>query len=57
MAEYMENGTRLGWLIDPQAGQVHVYRPGQDAEVLNAPESVSGESVLQGLLLDMTRIW
>ena len=57
MAEYTENGARLGWLIDPQTRQVHVYRPGQDVEVLNAPDSVSGGTVLQGFSLDLTRIW
>ena len=57
MEEYLENGTRLGWLVDPQLRQVHIYRPGQPVEVLEAPDSVSGESVLQGFALDLGRIW
>ena len=57
MAEYVGNGARLGWLVDAQTQQVHVYRPGQDVQVLNAPDSISGEPVLQGFVLDLTRIW
>ena len=34
MREYMENGAQLGWLIDPVAGQVFVYRPGAPVERL-----------------------
>ena len=57
MLEYLENGVRLGWLILPQSRQVHIYRPGEQVEVLDAPDSVSGESVLQGFVLDLSRIW
>ena len=28
MAEYRDNGTRLGWLIDASEHRVHMYRPG-----------------------------
>lgn len=57
MAEYVENGARLGWLIDPKNKKVHVYRPNSDAEILDKPKTVSGEDVLQGFELDLTEIW
>lgn len=57
MVEYIQNGARLGWLLDPQTRQVHVYRPGQGVEVLEAPDSVSGDPVLPGFVLDLSRIW
>ena len=57
MLEYVENGARLGWLLDPQSRQVHVYRPGHEVEVLEAPDSVSGDPVLPGFVLDLSRIW
>lgn len=57
MVEYMQNGARLGWLVDPQLRQAHIYRPNQQVEVLEAPESVSGEPVLQGFVLGLTRVW
>ncbi|MEH2438629.1 MAG: Uma2 family endonuclease [Nostoc sp.] len=56
MQEYIDNGVRLGWLIDPQNQQVEIYRPGQDIEVLRSPTSLSGEDVLPGFVLDLTQI-
>lgn len=57
MAEYIENGARLGWLIDPKTKQVHVYRPNREAEILVNPQTVSGEDVLENFELDLTEIW
>jgi len=57
MEEYIENGARLGWLIDPINGRVHVYRPGAEADVLEGPETVSGDPVLPGFVLDLQEIW
>lgn len=57
MAEYRDNGARLGWLIDPQERRVHVYRPGLPAEVLDDPTEVSGDPELPELVLDLGPIW
>ncbi|MBF2025360.1 MAG: Uma2 family endonuclease [Oscillatoriales cyanobacterium C42_A2020_001] len=57
MREYMENGVRLGWLIDPETKQVEIYRPRQEVEVLQAPISLSGEDVLPGFVLNLQSIW
>jgi Uma2 family endonuclease len=57
MQEYVENGARLGWLIDPKEKKIHVYRPGRAAEVLQNPQTVAGEDVLPGFELDLTEIW
>jgi len=56
MQEYMENGVRLGWLINPQDRQVEIYRLGQPVEVLQDPQSLSGDDVLPGFVLDLNRI-
>jgi Uma2 family endonuclease len=56
MQEYLENGVRLGWLIDPKGQQVEIYRQGQAKEVLQAPTRLSGEDVLPGFVLDLSRI-
>ena len=32
MEEYIKNGARLGWLLDPMKQRVYVYRPGQEVE-------------------------
>ena len=56
MAEYRDNGTRLGWLIDASEHRVHMYRPG-GLEVLDAPASVSADPELPGFTLDLAHIW
>ncbi|MGK7919004.1 MAG: Uma2 family endonuclease [Trichodesmium sp.] len=57
MKEYLENGMQLGWLINPKNRQVEIYRAAKDVEILDSPEILSGENVLPGFILDMTRIW
>lgn len=57
LAEYLDNGAWLGWLIDRKLRQVHVYRPGQEPEVLDNLDAVSGDPELPGFLLQMARIW
>ncbi len=57
MREYVENGARLGWLIDPLEKKVHIYRADKSIEILENPSKVSGEDVLQGFELDLTEIW
>ncbi len=53
MERYIANGAQLGWLIDPMARQVHIYRPETDVEILHDPESVSGEPVLPGFVFQV----
>lgn len=57
MAEYIDNGAGLGWLIDPVKKRVHVYRPGHPEECLEDPAEVSGELVLRGFTLRLKDIW
>lgn len=57
MQEYIDNGARLGWLIDPQSLQVEIYRYSTQKEVLMNPQSLSGEDVLPGFILDLEPIW
>jgi Uma2 family endonuclease len=53
MQEYIENGLRLGWLINPQQQQVEIYRLGQPVEVVEIPVLLSGEEVLPGFELQV----
>ena len=59
MEEYMASGVRLGWLIDPldPPRRVYVYRPGADVEILEGPETLSGEPELPGFTLDLKPVW
>ena len=57
MAEYQDNGCRLGWLIDPKNKQVAIYRLGQPVEIVKTPATLSGEAVLPGFELDVRFLW
>ncbi|MEO1294798.1 MAG: Uma2 family endonuclease [Cyanobacteria bacterium J06636_16] len=57
MQEYLDNGCSLGWLIDPKTRQVEIYRPDQEVEVLQNPESLSGGDVLPGFTLNLGTIF
>ncbi|MEG4504674.1 Uma2 family endonuclease [Microcoleus sp. F6_B4] len=57
MQEYIENGCRLGWLINRKKREVEIYRPGQNVEVLQSPLTLSGENVLPGFVLNLQKIW
>jgi Uma2 family endonuclease len=57
MQEYLDNGTRLGWLINRKTREVEIYRQGQTVEILTNPESLSGESILPEFSLNLTLIW
>ncbi|MFM7383913.1 MAG: Uma2 family endonuclease [Microcystaceae cyanobacterium] len=57
MQEYLDNGARLGWLIDPLSQRVEIYRPGQTVEVVDNSSTLSGESVLPRFTLSLKRIF
>jgi Uma2 family endonuclease len=57
MQEYIDNGVRLGWLLNPKDRTVEIYRIGQGIEVLQSPTEVSGEDVLPGFVLSLEGIF
>jgi Uma2 family endonuclease len=56
MQEYLDNGLRLGWLLDPESQTVEIYRAGNAVEILHDPERLSGEDVLVGFTLNLKGI-
>ncbi len=56
MPEYLDNGTKLGWLLNRKNQQVEIYRPGQAVEIRQSPTSLSGEDILPGFILDLKGI-
>jgi len=56
MERYVANGARLGWLIDPYRRQVYVYRRDSEPEILQDPETISGESTLPGFVFEVRRL-
>jgi Uma2 family endonuclease len=57
MEEWIQNGVRLGWLIDPSTQTSWVYRPGQPALVVQGfDQTLSGEDVLPGFIFHLNRL-
>ncbi len=57
MREYLENGARLGWLLDPPTRSVYVYREGGTVEEIKNAERVEGAPLMAGFVLDLLGIW
>lgn len=57
MQEYVENGIRLGWLIDPKTKKVEIYRQGTEVEILESPTTLSGKDVLPGFVFDLQLVF
>lgn len=57
MQEYMDNGARLGWLIDPFERRAYVFRSDRPVETLDDPPRLLGDDVLPGFVLDLRSVW
>ena len=57
MLEYIANGAQMAWLIDPLRKRVYIYRPNRNAEILEDPETVSGDRELLGFKLEVRELW
>lgn len=55
MGKYLQNGVRLGWLIDPKTRLTYVYRPGHDPEVVPFETTLSGGDVMPGFEMNVAR--
>jgi Uma2 family endonuclease len=56
MTEDIANGVQPGWLLDPIERTVAIYRPGHEPQVLTHPGTISGESPVEGFVLDLAGI-
>jgi Uma2 family endonuclease len=57
MREWMDNGTSLAWLVDPERRVVEIYRSGREPETLVDAETVTGEGPVEGFILDLRPVW
>jgi Uma2 family endonuclease len=57
MKQWIANGVRLAWRIDPFGGTVAVYAAGAAPIVLDRPEVVEGTGPIPGFRLKMVRVW
>ena len=53
MERYIANGAQLGWLIDPYRRRVYVYRPGVEVEILEDPETITGDPVMTSFVFEV----
>jgi Uma2 family endonuclease len=56
MEEYIANGARLGWLLDPIENRAVIYRSGHAPERVDDPTIISGDPVLPGFRFDFREI-
>jgi Uma2 family endonuclease len=57
MYQWIANGVRVAWRIDPFGGTVAVYRAEAAPVLLNRPEVVEGTDPVAGFRLKMARVW
>ncbi|MGB8259811.1 MAG: Uma2 family endonuclease [Terracidiphilus sp.] len=57
MEQWIANGVRLAWRIDPFGGTVAIYEQGHAPVVLSRPEVVEGTDPVAGFRLKMARVW
>lgn len=58
MRQWMSNGARLGWLIDPFEDAAWVYREGVgEPERIERPAKLDCGDVLPGLVIDLAHVW
>jgi len=53
----LNNGVKLGWLIEPSGKTVEIYRSQQQVEIFNHPQTLLGEDVLPGFTFDLSEIF
>lgn len=56
MQEYVVNGLRLGWLVNPQDRQVDIYTANQTKQVCDRPQQIDGADVLPGFVLNLSSL-
>jgi Uma2 family endonuclease len=57
LTEYLDNGVKLGWIVDALLSQVHIYEAGKPVQVLDRPATVSGTGCVAGFVLDLQEIF
>jgi Uma2 family endonuclease len=57
MQEYIDNGTELGWLIDPFERTVEVYRPDAEVTVWQGIQRISAAPILPDFELELDDIF
>lgn len=56
MILWINNGCKLGWLIDPEEKKTYVYRADGSIQISDFEHSLSGENVLPGFNFDLKKL-
>jgi Uma2 family endonuclease len=57
MEQWIANGARLGWRIDPYGGTIAIYSAESAPLVLDRPDIMEGSGPVAGFRLKMARVW
>jgi len=57
MQEWMENGVRLAWLLDPFQKMSYIYRQNRELEIISGMGTLKGEDVLLDFELNLGGIY
>ena len=54
MKNWLANGVKLGWLIDPEAETSYIYQPGKNMEIVSGfDHHLLGQEVLKGFVFEL----
>lgn len=57
MTEWIGNGVRLGWLIDPGTETAYIFKQGREPKAVESFDNfLDGEDVLPGFKLDLSKL-
>lgn len=57
MNDWMTNGCKLAWLIDPKTRTTKIYRPRKKIQSVPFSTPLQGEDILPGFSIDLTEIF
>jgi Uma2 family endonuclease len=57
LSQYLENGTRLAWVMDSKKRTVAVHRPGETERNLSESAELSGEDVVPGFAISVASVF
>jgi Uma2 family endonuclease len=57
VAEYLEAGTRLVWVVYPQTQKIVVYRPSADVQMLSVSDTLEGGDVVPGFACPVAEVF
>ena len=56
VADWLDAGVRVVWVIDPQRNEAHTYRPDGSVIVANPADELTAEEVLPGFRLELAEL-